>query len=537
MIVIDKKYKWKTIKLNNYIVHYIGSIKELNPIIQDIDNRSDSLSYNDIDILLDNFMIPGAVIMESSKYIIAFVDHVRCYPIFYTNTGDFIISNSARKLRNLIKNKRDYSFDERSLKEFTMSGYVTGYSTLIRGLNQFQSGERLILIKEFNSLDVKRYYRYTPQPDLSKSDDEWIEELDVVMNNVTMRMIDRADNRPIRVTLSAGLDSRVLVCKLNEFKYKFLECFSYGPKWNWEARGARKVAKRLNIPWSQINLSHKKSYNLFWKPGRREYWDFSDGLSSLVNYQEFFPLCVIKKNNNISDNVILINGQSGDFITGGHIPKSLLVKEANIEIMLDEIIKKHYSLWKNILTEDRLNFIKEKILSLMEISLDDKLSSTELIALYEQWEYEERQVKWVVQGQRAQDFFGYDWQMPLWDIELVKFYEKVPVHLKIDQNLYKLWLEKWNYKGLFIDFNPIVWRWPGVSIVVVPIAKIIGIFLGKKRKKSWYELFYYWGHGMEHYAPYSYYEYFKLRKKIRNFIPLHMKTWFKENKAPLKFLG
>jgi asparagine synthase (glutamine-hydrolysing) len=536
MVVIDKKYKWKTIKFNTYVINYIGCIEELTPIFQSIDNMGDTFSHENIDELLDHSMPPGAVIMESSKYIIAFVDHVRCYPIFYTNTGDFIISNSARKLRNLIKNKRDYSFDERSLKEFTMSGYVTGYSTLIRGLNQFQSGERLILIKEFNSLDVKRYYRYTPQPDLSKSDDEWIEELDVVMNNVTMRMIDRADNRPIRVTLSAGLDSRVLVCKLHEFKYKFLECFSYGPKWNWEAKGARKVAKRLNIPWSQINLSHKESHNLFWKLERNKYWKFSDGLSSLANYQEYLPLSAIKNNCNIPSDAILINGQSGDFITGGHIPKSLLMQEADIDTMLNEIIKKHYSLWKNLLTVERLGFIKRKILNVMGINAGDNLSNDELIVLYEQWEYEERQVKWVVQGQRAQDFFGYDWQMPLWDIELVKFYEKVPVHLKIDQNLYKMWLKKWNYEGLFVDFNPVVWRWPGLSIIVVPMAKIIGFLLGKKTKSAWYELFYYWGHGMEHYAPYSYYEYFKLRKKIRNFIPLHMKTWFKENKVSSNFM-
>ena len=258
-------------------------------------------------------------------------------------------------------------------------------------------------------------------------------------------------------------------------------------------------------------------------------------MSSLSFSQEFFAFSKIKSNQLIPDDSIIINGQSGDYISGGHVPESLLMKGANIETLLNLIIKKHYSLQKDLLTEERLDFIKEKILGLMGISdINNELTSEDLITLYEQWECEERQVKWVINCQRAQDFFGYDWQMPLWDIELAKFYSKVPIHLKINQNLYKLWLKKWNYKGLFVDFKPTVWKWPGYSIIIVFMAKPIGFFFGGKVKKSWYELFHYWGHDRDYYAPYSYYYYFKVRKAIRNYVPLNIKTWIKENKNLLK---
>ena len=91
--------------------------------------------------------------------------------------------------------------------------------------------------------------------------------------------------------------------------------------------------------------------------------------------------------------------------------------------------------------------------------------------------------------------------------------------------------------NLFKNFDPYVWRWPGKSLAVVPLAKGIEIFLGKKAKTSWYELFFYWGHNSEQYAPYSYLEYFRERKNIRNCISLHARTWAKENKIPSNIIG
>ncbi len=535
MVIIDNLYKWSRIPLKNYVVYYIGLTEELDPIVHYIDNTGEGLIRDELDKLLSKCMVAGSIIMESDKHIIAIVDHFRCYPIYYTHLECFIISNSARKLCNLMGDKKRIKWNRDSLKEVEMSGYVTGSDTLIHGLKQFQSGECLVVNKKSNSIDIRRYYRYTPKPICSKSDDEWIKELDVIMNRVTKRMIDRANNGPIRIALSAGLDSRILICKLHEFEYKNLESFSYGPKGSWEAKGAKRVAKRLSIPWKLITLSRKEAHNIFWGSERKKYFNFLDGLSSLSFSQEFFAFSKIKSNQLIPDDSIIINGQSGDFISGGHVPESLLMKGANIETLLNLIIKKHYSLQKDLLTEERLDFIKEKILGLMGISdINNELTSEDLITLYEQGECEERQVKWVINCQRAQDFFGYDWQMPLWDIELAKFYSKVPIHLKINQNLYKLWLKKWNYKGLFVDFKPTVWKWPGYSIIIVFMAKPIGFFFGGKVKKSWYELFHYWGHDRDYYAPYSYYYYFKVRKAIRNYVPLNIKTWIKENKNLLK---
>jgi asparagine synthase (glutamine-hydrolysing) len=275
---------------------------------------------------------------------------------------------------------------------------------------------------------------------------------------------------------------------------------------------------------------------MFWQPERRAYWDYADGLSAQPNFQEYFALSKLRQEGELPDDVVLINGQSGDFITGGHVPKSLLQENATVQTLLNAVTGKHYALWRSLMTPDRIGRVEAKILLSLGVSIDDKLSSEDLASLYEQWECEERQVKWVIHAQRVNDFFGYDWQLPLWDIELAGFFEKVPIRLKLDQRLYRLWLQRWDYRGLFRNFAPTVWRWPGAALAVVPLAKGVELLFGKRAKQAWYELFFYWGHTAEHYAPYPYRDYFRVRHDIRNCIALNGRTWAKENGLPTELV-
>ena len=67
----------------------------------------------------------------------------------------------------------------------------------------------------------------------------------------------KANNRPIWVPLSGGLDSRLILCKLHESGYKNLNSFSYGLKNNSESLIAKYVSKSLNINWKFIEIKKK----------------------------------------------------------------------------------------------------------------------------------------------------------------------------------------------------------------------------------------------------------------------------------------
>ena len=49
-----------------------------------------------------------------------------------------------------------------------------------------------------------------------------------------------------------------------------------------------------------------------------KFWRIQDNLSCLPSLREFFVLNEIKEKEIIPQDAVIINGQSGDFITGGH---------------------------------------------------------------------------------------------------------------------------------------------------------------------------------------------------------------------------
>ena len=79
----------------------------------------------------------------------------------------------------------------------------------------------------------------------------------------------------------------------------------------------------------------------------------------------------------------------------------------------------------------------------------NKILEKNLADLYEKWEYEERQIKYVVNGQKTYDFLNINWYLPLWESEFVKFWTSVKKKYRYKQNLYKEYLYDWNYKNLF----------------------------------------------------------------------------------------
>ena len=82
--------------------------------------------------------------------------------------------------------------------------------------------------------------------------------------------------------------------------------------------------------------------------------------------------------------------------------------------------------------------IYKRILYLIELATDSHLSLPTLASYYEQWEYQERQAKYVVHGQRLYDFLGYRWELPLWTPDFIKFWETVPLEYRFSQQLYRI---------------------------------------------------------------------------------------------------
>lgn len=517
-VIIDHKYRWLFSEKGDIRYWSVGAAEPVSQVISSIIQKqgaSIGALKNEIINSLGNY----AFIIEGGDWIIASVDRLRSFPVFYFQKDDsFAVSNSANAL---VDEMEISEIDELSLLEFRQSGYVTGRKTLCRNLFQLRAGEFLVWDKVKRELRTERYFEFFSEDLREETKEELINELDHITNRIFQNIMEKADGLPIWVALSGGLDSRLVLCKLKQLGYDNLHAFSYGPRGNYEAKAAEYVAKNVGVKWRFIPLLMKNARFFFRSDFRRKYWEFSWNLSSVPFTGDIQVLWENRRKGIIPKDAIIINGQSGDFITGGHIPSLEKESDYTVAEIAESIINKHFSLWINLKTVENLEQIKRKILSLLGLKGEEKITRQDFTRYYELWEWQERQSKYVVNGQRNYDFLGFRWFLPLWDDPYLFFWAKVPVHLKDKQTLYKAYLERYNFFGIFRDFPFTIWRWPGATIAFVPGVRILKFLFGHEFGDQVYKILAYWGHCRDLYAQYGFRTYLKDHLHLRNFHSLN----------------
>ena len=428
----------------------------------------------------------------------------------------------------------EIALDQDALLDIRRAGYVTGSKTALRGLRQLLPGEFLLWTDPKVGAHLERYYRYLPVPDSRVDEETLLEELAGITEAVFQWTVEAAGGRPIWVPLSGGLDSRLVLCKLHELGYPDLRAYSYGMPGNHEARIARTVARRLGVPWEFVPVDAQTCRRFFWSSARQDYWRIGDGLCSVPVLQDVAVLKARVERGEVSGDAVIINGQSGDYITGGHVPEHLLSPDVEDSDVVAAIVSKHFSLWTDLKTPEALESISR--------SLRDQLAEIQKVksgvvgpaALYEAWEWQERQCKYVVNSARMYDYAGLDWLMPLWHGHFMRFWENVPFHLKLGQRLFKEYLVSWDYEGLFRDFSHTVWRWPGMTMAVVPVASILGQVAGVGAKEWFYRRARYFGHYGFAYGLYDLRHFLSRADAARNPVSFMAETWADELEAEVK---
>lgn len=521
---------WESIEQNNVHIFKAGKFKNLQKIIDTILENPEN--FDAVKRLLHDENLCFGLIIRSPEFSYAISDRVQGYTIYYESKSGEIHNALPYTLSPNDKNQT-------SVTEFSTSGYVLGNKTLSNNYQQLQAGE-IIFIKNNSpqkTTVIERYYRYMPTPDNTpKTKTEWEELLDKTLNEIFLRLIETAKNRPLCIPLSGGLDSRLILAKLHENGAKNIITFSYGLKNNFEAVTAKKMAGIIGVPWHMISSDPSSAETLFKSDKRKKYTHYSHGLSRTPSYVEYEALHKISQMPNIPKNTIIINGQTGDFLSGGHIPESLFENENPCEHDLYRyILDKHFSLWKNLKIE---SIEKQLIQNISEIltPYDHTLSKKDnLIRQYESFEWQERQCKMVVNGQKAYDFFGFDWMLPLWDKTLIDFFETVPWELKYEQRLFKSYLRSYNYKDMFTlpAAKPVIWKPHQYWILCT--GRLLGILKSFEAKNDYYKKMFYYGDQYFQYALFGKNIYNTHYKNIRNMMSLAARNILEDLK--IDFLG
>ena len=511
--------KWSFEKQNNLLIFYVGCKRSVKEFLIDNDFSNEKIKKKLSQS--NNFF---SAIIESKDKIICVSDFCRSFPIFYFKDKDlFIASNDARTLKKKFKLKEILA---ESVNECFLSGYVSGKRTLHKNLYQTEAFKFYKFNKLTKKLEINSFFFYHKKIKSNIKKIDAIKKLDKVINTSIDRLVKKANKRTIIIFMSGGLDSRLILSKLVEKRYRKILAFSYGIRGNSDSKIAKEICAKLNVKWKHISTNKSDYYNFFKKTEVMNFFKFADGLTTVPNFQDFLPVLKLKNFLKETKNYLIVNGQTGDFISGGHIPSSIYKNQKSNKNLVKEIFSKHFSLWKqnSLKTNTMLKSLEKKI---DELRNHKEYRNRKLEDIYEVWEYQERQVKFIIQGQRVYDYFGFDWYLPFWDASVVRFWSEMPIELRKNQYLYKDYLRKWNFAGLFKDYDPVIKAFDSFPYnLITPFLILLRIFLGKTRRNNIACYFDYFSRYGYHYHFFGIMEFLKKRKKFRNPISLYIKKWF-----------
>ena len=530
VIVFDSRNVWKKFEFSNACIYAAGNVshsdcKNLIDLIQDDANGDLRKIFTDwLGGIKDHF----GVICQFGDMVLAAADRVGSYQIFVADApSGWMIGTDGPRLAAAAGLGM---LDGHAVLSLAMAGYVTGKQTAIENLSIFHPGEALILAN--GTCNRWEYYRFLPREiHPEKADSEWRRDLAKLTLATLERLKQLANGRQIVIPLSGGLDSRLIASGVKHLGVRNVICFSYGQSGNFEAATAQKIAEKLGYSWHFVPMSIGQQKRFFASDIYRDYLEFSHDFVATPFQQDLYPLHKLLSAGLIDGDAVIVNGNSGDFISGAHIPKFLCDQndefKPDIDILTDSFLTKHYSLWEGKFSQEQRKEMQLKLIA--ELREDHQESDGAVLpyALWERLEFIDRQSKYVVSGQRIYDFLNLDWQLPLWSDGYLDFWASVPLRLKADQRLYKDMLQTENWGDVWHDI-------PANNKTIRP-SWIIPLRLAAKAacapfgRKTWHRFekrfFAYWMDWGGNYAI-TPFRFLVFRKEIaRNSVALHSEAY------------
>lgn len=376
-----------------------------------------------------------AVVTQRDGRVLAAVDRIRSIPLFYRfDKVDVHLSDSAYR----VLPPGPGTVDTDAATEFCLTGYVTGPETLCVGVFQLEAGE-IIRVEPSRTLapERHRYHQFHHGDFLAAGIADLIARLENVHAGVFRRLVNSLGGRTIVVPLSGGYDSRLIGVSLRDLGISDVVCYSYGVPGNWESRTSQELARYLGFRWEFVPYSAERWRA--WAASDRfaEYFHDAGNLASVPHIQDWPAVFQLQRDARVPPDSVFVPGHSGDFLAGSHIPKSFAGRTTiACRELLDSLQSAHYSLWDwPAATKGELRKEFDRRIESIIGRIDD--SSREQAAdAFERWDLQERQAKFICNSVRVYESFGFEWRLPLFDHELMDFWARIPIDLRLGRKLY-----------------------------------------------------------------------------------------------------
>ena len=532
VIIGNTKGHWRKVERKGFLLHTKGNIfqADLGRLLELVEKNNGLLTFDVLTDWLNSLSNNFGLIGLFSGKMFAAADWVGSTPIFYTlQPSQVMISDNAPLLANTIGQPISDYIDQNAWLAFEASGYTIGSSTLHKNIKRLKPGQ--LLMSGTDGVFLGRYHRYEPWNYIEKCEKSLSNSLSEITLEVFRNLAEKANGRQIAIPISAGFDSRLVASALKYIGVKNVICFSYGQAGNSDAVIGKAVAARLGYPWHFVLTNSKIQEQLFASNEHIEYMQYADNYSAVPFRQDIVPIRELLKKGTLQQDAILINGNSGDFISGGHIPniffEDRLFSKFNNNTIITEAMEKHFSLWTHHSKIDPTEHIRSQLLAELEEEGLTDAKSEDLYAIFEFLEFTNRQSKFVINGQRIYEFYNLDWELPLWDRKLLDFWETVPLSLKKNQRLYKTMLSENNWAEAWVDIP--LNKKNACPVWMSPLRNLLKIAFLPLGRKKWHNFerryLNYFSDLVGNYAIYPYRHIVRSEKIGRNAVSWHTEQY------------
>jgi len=335
-----------------------------------------------------------------------------------------------------------------------MSGYAIGRKTIYKEIKKLTISEYLYFDKNSDIVVGSYESNITKHKLNSYLGGGSLSDLTL---SLIKRMVESVNGKKIAVPLSAGYDSRLIVSALREIGHENVICYYYGRNNSFEQKASKSIARKLGYKWYDASLTYSVQKKYFRSDDYQNYKNKFDLFYGVPFVQDVSAIYFLKRRGIVDRDTVIVNGNSGDFISGGHIPPSFHncinnKMSLSSSIFWENFLEKHYSLWDGLRSSKN---DKKIILSLNEIAIEifgkKGVVRARIENVYEMLEYYGRQSNYVVGGQRSYDHHGLDWRLPLWDSEYIDFWKNTDFSNKYNQHKYKEMLIQQNWGNVWKD--------------------------------------------------------------------------------------
>lgn len=414
-----------------------------------------------------------AIYDSKENKIIIVNDRYGLRPLYYAvNKGKLLF---APEIKAILQDKTfKKELNNEAVSDWFAFGEIFGDKTFFKGIEVLPPAS--ILVYDGQDLSIAQYWDFNYEPDYNKSEDDFVDELVKSFKNaLDIRM---KDNFRYGVSLSGGLDSRVVVGAINKSKIKNVLSFTFGPSDCDEVKIAKTVAEKSGTKFKAISIAPE----MIIANAEKEIF-LSDGL----DYLGVAFLLPIYRDTITKYLDIVFDGFAFDLLLGGSYLNKRKLKAKSEKELFDMLSQKRLfsdielkRLFNNEFYETTNNYLLNSFASYSKfekVKQNHPANMNDYFALHNH--VRRLTIMGIVLCRNYVEF-----SHPTYDNNLIDIILKIPPELRYNHRIYRKFLKKLSPAVAKIPYNKTMIR-PNAPLFLWKIGLIYQ--LGKEfvKKRIW----------------------------------------------------